>query len=129
MFYVTAINRRTGHGVDFGPYETEAEANTATNAGRRRGGNVAWYVRSLQPPAEGGDPRGAFVVHVSGPPLRVIGPFLTSAAARAWRRKNKLDSPFDHDNYGHILSLQLEIDEATAERLWVPKSLKRRVWV
>jgi hypothetical protein len=144
MFYVLTINRKTGNGATFGPYETEADAGAAANAGRRRGGNVGWLAQPLHAPAEGGAPHGAFAVCVgdphgaffmqisgyryvlmvdaSGPQL--TGPFSTSAAARAWRRKNKIDG-----NRGHVTTLMLEIDEATAEWLWLPKSLKRRVWI
>ena len=113
-----------------------------------RGGGVAVVSdglhEPLHAPAEGGDPHGAFVVCVgdphgasfmqisgygyvlmvdaSGPQL--TGPFSTSAAARAWRRKNKIDG-----NHGLVTTLMLEIDEATAKWLWLPRSLKRRVWV
>jgi hypothetical protein len=138
------MNRKTGKAAYFGPYETEAIASAAANAGRRRGGNVGWLAQPLHAPAEGGDPHGAFVVCVgdlhgalfmqisghryllmvdaSGPQL--TGPFSTSAAARAWMRKNKIDR-----SHGHVTTLMLEIDEATANWLWIPKSLKRRVWV
>jgi hypothetical protein len=144
MFYVFAMNRKTGNAAFFGPYETEADAGAAANAGRRRGGNVGWHAEPLHAPAEGGDPHGAFVVCVgdphgsffvhisgyryllmvdaSGPQL--TGPFSTSAAARTWRRKNKIDG-----NRGQVTTLMLKIDEATANRLWLPKSLKRRAWV
>ena len=144
MFYVFAINRKTGNTAFFGPYETEVDADAAANAGRRRGGSVGWLAQPLHAPAEGGDPHGAFVVCVgdphgasfmqisgygyvlmvgaSGPQL--TGPFSTSAAARAWRRKNKIDG-----SHGLVTTLMLEIDEATAKWLWLPKSLKRRVWV
>jgi hypothetical protein len=115
MFYVSAIDRKTGHTMNFGPYETEAEANIAAHVGRRRGENVAWYVEPLHPPAEGGDPHGAFVVLVPEA-WRVTGPFSNSAAARAWRRKNK-------PNHAHIFSL---IDKVPAG---FPRNPKRRVWV
>ena len=67
MFYVFAINRKTGNTAFFGPYETEADAGAAANAGRRRGGNVGWLAQPLHAPAEGGDPHGAFVVCVGDP--------------------------------------------------------------
>ena len=136
MFYVRAINQITINAIFFGPYETQAAASAAANAGRRRGGNVSWRVEPLHAPAEGGDSHGAFVVcvgnahgafglclsgsrHVlmvdaSGPQL--TGPFSTSAAARAWRQKNKIDA-----NHGFVTTLRLEIDEATAKVLWLPR--------
>jgi hypothetical protein len=88
MFCVLAINRKTGNGATFGPYETEADAGAAANAGRRRGGNVAWFAEPLHAPDEGGDPHGAFVVRVSESD-RVMGPFSTSVAARAWMRPKR----------------------------------------
>lgn len=125
MFYVFAMNRKTGNAAFFGPYETEADAGAAANAGRRRGGNVGWLAEPLHAPAGGGDPHGAFVVGVfASGSERLTGPFSTSVAARAWMRKNKIDR-----SHGHVTTLMLEIDEATANRLWLPKSLKRRVWV
>jgi hypothetical protein len=144
VFYVMAINRETINAIFFGPYETRAVAGAAVNAGRRRGGKVSWHVGPLHAPAQGGDPHGAFVVcvgdadgefvvQISGyrhvlmmdaSGLQLTGPFSTSAAARAWRRKNKIDAV-----HGFVTTLRLKIDEVTVKVLWLPQGLMRRAWV
>jgi hypothetical protein len=133
MFCVLAVNRKTGTMVFFGPYETEVAAGAFVNAGRRRGGKVSWWPEPLRAPAEGGDPHGVFMVHISGHRYvlmvdasgpQLTGPFSTSVAARAWMRKNKIDG-----SHGHVATLILNIDEAAANQLWLPTRSRRRVWV
>jgi hypothetical protein len=58
--------------------------------------------------------RYVLMVDASGPQL--TGPFSTSAAARAWRRKNKIDG-----NRGYVTTLMLEIDKTTAKWFVAPE--------
>ena len=132
MFYVVAVNQKTANAVDFGPYRTEAEATAAANAGRRRGGRIRWWVMPLEAPAEGGDESGTFVVDVIGETScrdPMVGPFLTSAAARAWIRKQNKNTENKRLDC-RVSKLKSGVDKEVARFLWLPEACpRRRTWV